>query len=233
LVPTSPLANADHRWFVLLEYDLDQLFCQPLIGLWLLGTRWSGASVVNPIGHLFWTFYFYYGQITVPIGLITGASGRSWFLLEDVTDFKIFWTSNSLTSHIRVRIVRVVETESYPFLGKWIILLLPATHIKLVTIALIAFHRFSLLPSHLPLPSPFTAQWLTPLFMLPLVCRLVPMTQGTTRGGKCCDGGFFFSNSWCHKNGKGEDSRTHRLLQEDDRDQRRPPGVPRPWMADR
>jgi hypothetical protein len=29
---------------------------------------------------------------------------------------------------------------------------------------------------------------------------------------------------------KGGDSR---LLQEDDRDRRRPPGIPRPWMADR
>jgi hypothetical protein len=33
---------------------------------------------------------FYFGQITVSIGLITGASGRSWFLLEDATDFKTF-----------------------------------------------------------------------------------------------------------------------------------------------
>jgi hypothetical protein len=39
---------------------------------------------------MFWTFYFYFGQITVLIGLITGASGRSWLLLEDTADFKIF-----------------------------------------------------------------------------------------------------------------------------------------------
>jgi hypothetical protein len=90
LVLTGPLANANHHWFVLLEYDLDQLFRRALIGLWLLGTRWLGASVVNPIGHMFWTFYSYFGQITAPIGLITGASGRSWFLLEDAADFKIF-----------------------------------------------------------------------------------------------------------------------------------------------
>jgi hypothetical protein len=37
----------------------------------------------------------------------------------------------------------------------------------LVAIVLIAFRLFLLLPSHLPLPSSFTAQWLTPLFMPP------------------------------------------------------------------
>jgi hypothetical protein len=115
LAPTGPLANADRRWFVLLEFDLDQPFCRPLIGLWLLGTHRLGASVVNPIGHLFWTFYFYLRQITVPIGLITGASLRSWFLLEDAMDFKIFWTSNSPTPRILIRIARVVDTESYLF----------------------------------------------------------------------------------------------------------------------
>jgi hypothetical protein len=31
----------------------------------------------------------------------------------------------------------------------------------------------------------------------------------------------------------GGDSRTHRLLQEDDRDRRRPSGIPRLWMANR
>jgi hypothetical protein len=45
--------------------------------------------MVNPIGYLLWTFYFYFEQITVPIDLITGAFGRSWFLLEDASDFKI------------------------------------------------------------------------------------------------------------------------------------------------
>jgi hypothetical protein len=184
LAPTGPLANADRRWFVLLKYDLDQLFCWPLIGLWLLGIRWSGASIVNPIGHLFWTFYFYFGQITVSIDLITGASGRSWFLLEDAMDFKIFWTSNSPTPRIRVLIARAVEIESCFFLRKWIIVPSPATHIKLVVIALIAFCHFLLLPSHLSLPSPFTAQWLTPMSMTLLLRRPAPMTQGTTLGRK-------------------------------------------------
>jgi hypothetical protein len=48
---------------------------------------------------------------------------------------------------------------------------------------LIASRHFSLLPSHLPLPSPFTAPWLTPLFMpllLSLLYRPMPMTRGTT-----------------------------------------------------
>jgi hypothetical protein len=44
------------------------------------------------------------------------------------------------------------------FLGKRIILPLTATHIKLIAIVIIAFHYFSFLPSHLSLPSPFTAQ---------------------------------------------------------------------------
>jgi hypothetical protein len=87
------------------------------------------------------------------------------------------------TPRICVRIAQAVETESYLFLGKRIIVPSLATHIKLVTIVLIAFCLFSLLPSHLPLPSPFTAQWLTPLFMTPLsplFRRPTPMTRGTT-----------------------------------------------------
>jgi hypothetical protein len=90
------------------------------------------------------------------------------------------------SSHLR-RIARAVETESYIFLGKRIVAPSPATHIKLVSITLIALRHFSLLPSHLPLPSSFTAQWLTPLFMpplLPLSRRLAPMTQGTIPGRK-------------------------------------------------
>jgi hypothetical protein len=77
--------------------------------------------------------------------------------------------------------------KSYLFLKKQIVVPSPATHIKLVAIALIAFYRFSLLPSHIPLPSSFTAQWMTPLFMPllpPLPRRLSPMTQGTTPGQK-------------------------------------------------
>jgi hypothetical protein len=54
----------------------------------------------------------------MPIDLMTGASGRSRFLLEDAMDFKIFWTFNSPTPRIRVHIVRVVETKCYIFLGK-------------------------------------------------------------------------------------------------------------------
>jgi hypothetical protein len=81
----------------------------------------------------------------------------------------------------------VVETESYFFLGKRIIALSPATHIKLVAIALIALSHFSLLPSHLLLSSSFNVQWMTPLFMPPLLSlprELAPMTQGTTPGRK-------------------------------------------------
>jgi hypothetical protein len=48
------------------------------------------ASVVNPIGHLLWTFYFYFVQTTVLIGLVTDVLSRSWFLPKDATDFKIF-----------------------------------------------------------------------------------------------------------------------------------------------
>jgi hypothetical protein len=73
-------------------------------------------------------------------------------------DFKIFSTPNSLTSRICIRIVRVVEIESYLFLRKRIVVPSPAIHIQLVTIVLNALRRFSLMPSYLPLPSPFTAQ---------------------------------------------------------------------------
>jgi hypothetical protein len=68
-----------------------------------------------------------------------------------------FLTSNSPTLRIRVRIAWVVETESYLFLGKRIVTPSPATHIKSDATVLNTFRRFSLLPSHLSLPSPFTA----------------------------------------------------------------------------
>jgi hypothetical protein len=102
---------------------------------------------------------------------------------------------------------------------------------KVVAIIHIAFHHFSLLPSPLLLPSPFTAQWLTPLFM-PSLPPLLHRPALMTRGEKRCDGDFFLSNSWCHKNSEGGDFRTHQLLQEDDRGRRRPSGIPRPWMVD-
>jgi hypothetical protein len=157
----------------------------------------------------------------MPIGLISGASIRSQFLLEDIVNFKIVWTSNSPTPRIRIRIALAVETKGYLFLGKWIIAPSPATHIKLGAIVLIAFCCFCLLPSHLPLSSPFTISWLTPLFMPPLL--LLPIGQhrwlgARLRGGKHCDGNLFFSNPWHHKNGGRGNPRTHRLLQEDDRD---------------
>jgi hypothetical protein len=123
----------------------------------------------------------------MPIGLMTGAPGESRFLLEDASDFKIFLNFSSPTLRIRVRIVRVVETESYLFLGKRIITPSPATSIKLGTTVLIASRCFSLFPSHFPLPSPFTAPWLTPL-LVPLLLSLFRqptlMTQGMTPGGE-------------------------------------------------
>jgi hypothetical protein len=91
------------------------------------------------------------------------------------------------TSRIRVRIARVVETEGYLFLGKQIIAPSLATRIKMDATVLIVSHHFSLLPFHLPLPSPFTVSWLTPLFMPPLLSLLrqpMPMTRGTTLGWK-------------------------------------------------
>jgi hypothetical protein len=86
------------------------------------------------------------------------------------------WTSKSfellnfLTPQIRIWIARAIEIEGHLFLGKQIAALL------------IVFHRFLLLPSHLPLPSPFTAPWLTPLLLLPH--RSTTMTLGTTPGRK-------------------------------------------------
>jgi hypothetical protein len=70
------------------------------------------------MGHLFWNFYFYFGQITMPIGLMTGTPGESRFLLEDISDLKKKLNFSSPTLRIHVRIARVVETESYLFLGK-------------------------------------------------------------------------------------------------------------------
>jgi hypothetical protein len=87
------------------------------------------------------------------------------------------------TPQLREWIARVVEMEGYLFLGKRIIAASPATRIKMGTTVLIASHRFSLLPFHLPLPSPFIASWLTPLFTpmpLSLLHRPTPVTRGTT-----------------------------------------------------
>jgi hypothetical protein len=52
--------------------------------------------------------------------------------------------------------VWVVETERHLFLGKRIITLSSAAHIKLGATVLVESHHFSLLPSHLPLPLLFT-----------------------------------------------------------------------------
>jgi hypothetical protein len=89
-----------------------------------------GTVVNNPIGHLFWNFCFYFRQITMLIGLMTGAPGESQFLLEDASDFKKKLNFSSPTLRICVQIARVVETESYLFLGKRIIAPSPATSIK-------------------------------------------------------------------------------------------------------
>jgi hypothetical protein len=118
------------------------------------------------------------------IDLMTGAFGRSRFLLEAVTDFKFF---EPPTPRIHVRIARVVEIEGYLFLGKRIVAPSPATRIKMGATVLIVSHRFSLLPFHLSLPSPFTAPWLTLLFIPPLLSflhRPMLVTQGTTPGWK-------------------------------------------------
>jgi hypothetical protein len=117
--------------------------------------------------------------MTMLIGLMTG--GRSWFLLEDTTDFKMFWTSNSPTPQIRVRITQVVETEGCLFLWKWIVTPSSATCIMLCATVLITSHRFSILPSHPPLPSPFTAPWLTPLFVPP-AALVAPLTYTDDSG---------------------------------------------------
>jgi hypothetical protein len=70
---------------------------------------------------------------------------------------KSFELPNLLTPRICARIARAVETEDHLFLEKQIAALSPTTHIKLGATVLIVFHRFSLLPSHLSLPSLFTA----------------------------------------------------------------------------
>jgi hypothetical protein len=130
----------------------------------------------------------------------------------------------------------VIETESYLFLGKQIIAPSPASSIKLGATVLIASHHFSLLSSHLPLASPFTSPWLTPPLMPPLLSSLrrpTSMTRARLQDRKHCDDNLFFSNSRRCKNGGGGNPETHRVLQEDDRDRRRPSSIPRPWMADR
>jgi hypothetical protein len=83
--------------------------------------------------------------------------------------------------------VWAVETESYLFLRKRIVVPLPATHIKLVAIALIALHHFSLLPSSSSIAFIIHYSMADTLFMpplLPLPRRLAPMTQGHDSGVK-------------------------------------------------
>jgi hypothetical protein len=101
---------------------------------------------------------------------------------------------------------------------------------------LIASRRFSLFPSHFSLPSPFTAPWLTPL-LVPLLLSLLhqptPMTRGTTPGWKAPRWPPRLLQLVTLQKWRGGNLRTHRLLQEDDCDRRRPPSVPRPWIIDR
>jgi hypothetical protein len=106
---------------------------------------------------------------------------------------RTMWTSKSFelpnfpTPQIHVRNAWAVETKGHLFLGKQIDALSHVTHIKLGATILIVFCRFSLLLSHLSLPSPFTAPWLTPLSMTPLLLlshRSTTMTTSTTPGWK-------------------------------------------------
>jgi hypothetical protein len=53
--------------------------------------KYRSATIIDgTIGLSLWNFFLYFGQMTVPIGLIILWSVGSRFLLEDVTDFKIF-----------------------------------------------------------------------------------------------------------------------------------------------
>jgi hypothetical protein len=75
---------------------------------------------------------------------------------------KYFKLPNFLASLIRVWIAWVVETERYIFLGKRIIILSSAAHIKLSAAEHIMSHRFSLSPSNLLLLL-FTAYCVAPI----------------------------------------------------------------------
>jgi hypothetical protein len=103
------------------------------------------------------------------------------FLILDVTDFKIFYTSKLFAPRSHTRIARVVETERHLFLGKEIITLSPAVHIKLDTTMHAKSHHFSLsslLLFHLLIyckaPTPL-AQWLVNPIRLCLPPLLLPM----------------------------------------------------------
>jgi hypothetical protein len=75
---------------IITDLYIDQIFCQPLIKPQFLINCRSGITVNNLIGYLFWNFYFYFSQITMPIDLMTGAPGESRFLLEDASYFKFY-----------------------------------------------------------------------------------------------------------------------------------------------
>jgi hypothetical protein len=120
------------------------------------------------------------------------------------------------TPRIRVQIARVVETKGYLFLGKRNVAPSPATHIKLSATVLIVFHHFLLLPSYLPLPSPFTAPWLTSLFIPPLLHRPTSMTQGMTPGRKALRWQPLLLQLVVPQKCERGNPRTHQLLQEDD-----------------
>jgi hypothetical protein len=105
-------------------------------------------------------FNLCFGQMTVSIDLMDSIIDPR-FILLDAAHFKFKLPTFSLPQ-CHSRIVRVVETERYFFLGKRIITLSPAAHIKLSATVHAKSHQFTLSHSYFLL-LPFTAHYTIPI----------------------------------------------------------------------
>jgi hypothetical protein len=100
---------------------------------------------------------------------------RGRLRFKNILNFRLLAPASGLRGQLKQKVTF--------FLRKRIVVPSPATHIKLVAIALIALHHFSLLPSSSSIAFIIHYSMADTLFMpplLPLPRRLASMTQGTT-----------------------------------------------------
>ncbi len=159
----------------------------------------------------------------MPIGLMTGAPGESRFLLEDASILiffelpapRLFESASGLRGWLKQKVSFPRETNRCPVACHQYKARCHCTHCVPSFLAL-AFSSSIAFTIHCSMADTTVHD--------PAIPVVPPANPDDSRhdseAEKHCDGCFFFSKSWCHKNGEVGDSRTHRPLQEDDHDRR-------------